>query len=133
VPTGVYKRLYKRPESPHRGTPELRTVMFHHWCIFTSDCPDRHTYKGMPFHDDWNPQKGGSYDAAVDWIVENIGKKSEQPKGSSLHVVEHSLGFVPGNLEWATAKKQTAQQMYKIIANQRNEITRLKEIIAKLW
>lgn len=131
-----FKHLQQERLRDHRNgisqTPEYRTAMYHHWCIFTSDDASRHTYKGMPFYDGWNPQKGGSFAAAAVWIVKRLGSKSEQPPGSSLHIVEHALGFMPGNLEWATPGKQSAAQMFKIIANQASQIKRLKREIEVL-
>jgi hypothetical protein len=58
-----------------------------------------------------------------------LGKR---PKGASLHIVNHSLGFVPGNLEWAFRQKQNSEQMFKIIATQKNTIKRLEERIREL-
>jgi len=83
----------------------------------------------MPFFDAWNPDKGGSFDAGAQWIIENIGKR---PEGCSLHIVEHEKGFVPGNLEWAHPQKQSAQKMFKIIADQRHEIRLLRARLQEL-
>jgi len=86
-------------------------------------------YKGMPFFDEWNPDKGGSFQAGADWIILNLGKR---PSGSTLHIISHELGFVPGNLEWTHPRKQCNQQMFKIIAQQRHEIKLLKSRILEL-
>jgi hypothetical protein len=55
-----------------------------------------------------------------------------RPKGSTLHIIEHEKGFVPGNLEWAHPRKQNNQQMFKIIAQQRHRIKQLEAEIALL-
>ncbi len=107
-------------------TPELRTVQFHYNYIFNGK---HKNYTGMPFYDAWNPTKGGSFEAGYDWIIENLGPR---PKNTSMHIVHHNLGFIPGNLEWTYPKKQSAEQMFKIIANLRHEIHKLKEEIQKL-
>lgn len=83
----------------------------------------------MPFYDAWNPAKGGSWAAGAQWIIDNIGRR---PKGTTLHIVEHSLGFVPDNLEWTHPRKQSHQQMHKIIAQQRNKIKKLEARIKEL-
>jgi allantoicase len=108
---------------------ERTSVRHHHYWIFKSKDPKRHSYKGMSFFDGWNPKKGGSYQAGADWIIANLGKK---PKGCSLHIIHHDMGFVPGNLEWTYPKKQNNQQMFKIISQQRHEIGALKKQILEL-
>jgi hypothetical protein len=108
-------------------TPEYRTAMYHHWLIFKACRKRARTYKGMPYHDEWNPYTDGSYEAAARWIVTNIGSRSLQPAGSSLHIVKHSKGFVPGNLTWASSGKQTAEQMFKIIARQQKALRELRK------
>ena len=77
----------------------------------------------MPFYDKWNPDKGGSFKAAEKWIIENLGK---HPEGTTLHIIHQDIGFVPGNLEWTHPRKQSNQQMYKIIAQQRHRILELE-------
>ena len=105
-----------------------RTVHAHWRWIFIEDGSHR-TYKGMPFFDGWNPKKGGSFRAGAAWIISNLGKR---PQGGSLHVVHHDIGFMPGNLEWASAGKQSNQQMFKIIAQQRHRIKELEAELALL-
>ena len=102
---------------------EYNTVVGHYHFIFSTTGRAESSYKGMPFFDDWNPNKGGSYLAGMQWILENLGEK---PKGASLHIIKHETGFVPGNLEWTHPKKQTNQQMHKIIAQQHHQIKSLK-------
>jgi hypothetical protein len=80
----------------------------------------------MPFFDAWNPAEGGSFDAAEDWIIKNLGRR---PEKSSLHIVDHALGFVPGNIEWTHPRNQISQQMHKIIADQRNKIKKLESLV----
>ncbi len=125
------ERLKRTPiHSGLSETPEYRTVRGHHHDIFNSNSSARRNYRGMPFFDSWNPDKGGSWAAGAKWIIENLGKRPT--KDSSLHIVKHEKGFVPGNLEWASKKKQSAEQMFKIIANQQNQIKRLKKQLREL-
>jgi|ERR1700733_1796781 len=106
-----------------RKHPERRSVASHRYMILNPRSKYHKQYKGMPFYDGWNPDKGGSIKNGEIWIIKNLGKK---PKGSSLHIMDHSLGFVPGNLEWATPKKQTSEQMFRIIARLRHRIKELE-------
>jgi hypothetical protein len=108
---------------------EFESVRSHHYHIFNPKATAHKNYEGMPFYDGWNPAKGGSLQAGEDWIIKNIGKR---PDGTTLHIVDHVQGFVPGNLEWTHQKKQTHQQMCKIIAQQRNRIKKLEDHIEEL-
>ena len=105
-------------------TPEYMTVRGHFYYIFNPDCKSYKNYKGMPFFDEWNPEKGGSWLAGAKWILKNLGAR---PKGCSMHIVEHEKGFVPGNLEWALPNKQTSRQMFRIIANLKHRIKELEQ------
>jgi hypothetical protein len=116
----AYNKLYKENDPLH---PEIKSVWHHYYCIF-KPTTQRKNYVGMPFFDSWNPQKGGSIKAGAIWIIENLGKR---PKGCSLHIVDHARGFVPGNLEWTFPRKQSTEQMFKIIADQRHRIKELEE------
>lgn len=111
------------------NTPEYRTVHRHFNAIFNPKGAGYRHYKNIPFFDGWNPHKGGSLLEAVKWIIKNLGNN---PKGSSMHIVEHEEGFIPGNLEWTYPKKQNAQQMFKIIADLKHEIKKLKLKIKQL-
>jgi hypothetical protein len=97
--------------------------------IFNDKSGARMNYKGMPFFGGWNPDEGGSYRSAAVWIAVNLGKR---PKGSTLHIIYHANGFVPGNLEWTHPRKQSNQQMFKIIAQQRHRIKELEAKVALL-
>ncbi len=108
---------------------EAVTVRSHHYVIFNAKASQHRNYAGIPFFDGWNPDKGGSIAAGESWIIKNLGKR---PKGSTMHIVDHSLGFVPGNLEWTHPRRQAHQQMHKIIAQQRNKIKKLEERIKEL-
>jgi hypothetical protein len=107
-------------------TPEYVTVDRHFNVILRIKNKKHKSYRGMPFFDGWNPKKGGTFLSGAKWIIDNLGKR---PKGCSMHIVDHEKGFVPGNLEWAGPKKQTAQQMFKIIADLK---CRIKELERKL-
>jgi hypothetical protein len=118
----------KRYTKTHR---ERKTAIARHRFIFKSkkNDPYHRNYKGMPFFDAWNPDKGGSFDAAESWIIKNLGRR---PEKATLHIVDHVLGFVPGNIEWTHPRKQINQQMHKVIAQQRNKIKKLEERIKEL-
>ncbi len=109
--------------------PEHASVRHHWWYIHNPNIKGHKNYEGMPFFEKWNPDKGGSFQAGADWIIANLGKR---PQGCSLHIVDHVKGFVPGNLEWATKKTESTEQMFKIIANQRHEIERLRQQLQEL-
>jgi len=78
----------------------------------------------MPFFDGWNTAKGGSPAVAALWILDKLGKR---PEGSTLHIIDHEKGFVPGNLEWTHPRKQSNQQMFKIIAQLKHRVRELEE------
>lgn len=105
--------------------PEHITVARHWYYIFKSRRKDARTYKGMPFFDGWNPDKGGSFQAGADWIIANLGRR---PKGHTMHIVDHEKGFWPTNLEWASLRRQSAKQMFKIIADLRHLIRELEDL-----
>jgi hypothetical protein len=65
----------------------------------------------MPFPDEWNPSQGGSFVNGRDWIVSNLGKKPG-PEWS-MDIIEHSKGFVPGNIRWAKKHIQIRNQKHK--------------------
>ncbi|MGH2508387.1 MAG: hypothetical protein ACRDHZ_13460 [Ktedonobacteraceae bacterium] len=89
-----------------RKYPERNTVRCHHRLIFQLRRP---TYAGMPFFDNWNPDKGGSFNAGAQWIIENLGHR---PAGNyQLHIVDRRAGFTPGNLEWVPREKHRQSEM----------------------
>ncbi len=105
--------------------PEYRTVQGHHDWIFKSrNLNQRRNYRGMSFFDGWNPDKGGSWGVGAKWIIENLGKK---PKDASMHIVNHEEGFMPGNLEWTSSRRQSHQQLHKIVAQLKNRVTFLEK------
>jgi len=75
------------------------SVRQHHISIFGNKKGNgtRSCYSGMLFFKDWDPARGGSFQAGADWIVENIGERPNE--NASLHV-DHTtgLGFAPNNL-----------------------------------
>ena len=122
-------KINARSKAWYNKYPERVTIKAHWRWIFDSKNVHHKYYKDMPFYDCWNPNEGGSFDNAEEWIISNLGKR---PKGFSLHIVEHALGFVPNNLEWASSRKQNREQIYKIIAQQRNRIKKLEARIVEL-
>jgi hypothetical protein len=127
----THKEEIKARSAAYRtGRTELASVGNHYASICgTKTKPPQKNYEGMPFHETWDPKKGGSFQTGADWIIATLGKR---PEGCSLHIVDHAKGFVPGNLEWTHRTKQNAEQMFKIIANQKNEIKRQKQKINTL-
>ena len=92
---------------------EYAVVCRHHDFIFNKKSPNHKYYKGMKFFDDWNPRKGGAIWKGAKWIMENLGKRPS-PKWS-LDVIDHHIGFAPGNLRWATANTQKSNQRHRIL------------------
>lgn len=122
-----YKEIHKEELWKYRNAHKERSsIRSHHYAIFKERRP---SYKGMKFYDGWNPNKGGSYKAGEDWIIKNLGR---YPRGCSLHIIEHEKGFVPGNLEWTYPRKQSNQQMYKIIAQQKHRVKQLEQCVVRL-
>jgi hypothetical protein len=73
----------------------------------------------MPFFDDWNPSKGGSYRNGMLWILENLG---ERPGPAwSIDIIEHAKGFVPGNLRWAQRNSQARNKQHRILGQFSNK------------
>ena len=106
------------------------SVASHRRIILDPNKKNHKNYEGMPFYGGWNhKKKGGSTEAAVVWILTNIGRPK---KGESLNIMDHAKGFVPGNLEWATAKKQVNNQMFRIIAQQKHLIRQLTAQVVRL-
>jgi len=107
-------------------SPEYRTAILHFDCISNR----LSGYKGMPFYSRWVPNKKYSrnFEKAALWIRDNLGKR---PAGSSLHIISHQKGFVPGNLEWTYPRKQSNQQMHKIIAQLKHKIKTLEKKIQR--
>lgn len=97
--------------------PEYQTVSKHWRWIFKDVDSRLHSYKGMPFYDGWNPDKGGFISAGCAWIIDNLGIKSvfeAQHGKSSLDIIDHRLGFVPGNLRWSTRKDQALNRNLRV-------------------
>jgi len=90
-------------------SPEYKTVS-KHWHVLYGKNPFP-TYKGMPFFDEWNPSKGGSYGAGAKWIIDNLGHKPNS--AWSMDIIKHELGFVPGNLRWALHSSQQQNKQHK--------------------
>jgi hypothetical protein len=67
-----------------------------------------HNYKdyggpGITMYPEWIE----SFDAFETWILANLGPR---PEGHSLDRIDVNGGYEPGNLRWATAKEQRANQ-----------------------
>lgn len=96
--------------------PEHATVIRHWYCIFKlalTGSRRQLCYLNMPFYDEWNPTKGGSFQAGANWIIKNIGRRPG--KGWSLDIIQHEKGFVPGNLRWALINTQIRNRLHRIL------------------
>lgn len=95
--------------------PEWATVKNHHHNIFHSSSRGHKNYKGMPFFKEWNPDCGGDLWKGAKWIIENLG---ERPSPNyTMDVIDHAIGFVPGNLRWASHKTQERNKQHKWLGN----------------
>lgn len=104
------KRLHQHG---FRNTPEYNSVMNHYGVIFRSSSPQHKYYHEMPFYDGWNPRKGGELWLGAKWIIDNLGSKPGL--NWSLDIVEHAIGFMPGNLRWALKDIQMRNQRHRIL------------------
>jgi hypothetical protein len=95
---------------------ERESVRGHHYFICRRTRP---AYAGLIFFDGWNPDKGGSFKAGAQWIIENLGKRPS--KRHDLHIVDRSLGFVPGNLQWVPKEKHVQEELiHKLMLENQN-------------
>jgi len=62
----------KRHKSRYAKHPVYQSVYGHHYKIFSSRRQSDHNYRGMPFCEEWNPDRGGRYEAGEQWIIENL-------------------------------------------------------------
>lgn len=85
---------------------ERESVRGHHYFICRRTRP---SYVGLSFFDGWNPDKGGSFKAGAQWIIENLGKRPS--KRHDLHIVDRRIGFVPGNLAWVPKEKHIQEEL----------------------
>jgi hypothetical protein len=102
---------------------EFHSIIGHRHSIFIKKAP---AYVGMPFYSKWDPNRGGSYETALHWLIDNLG-----PRPASdyhLHIINRQLGFVPNNLMWVPHDRHRQQEM---IAKQALEIQQLKKALAK--
>lgn len=116
----------KSSNAAHR---ERRSLGSHHYFIFKSKGPKHRTYRNMPFFDEWNPDKGGSFEAGANWLIEHLGKI---PKGGSLGIIHHDLGVIPGNICWSDPRKQASNRMFRVLGEQRATIAELKRYVVEL-
>lgn len=82
-------------------------------------------YKNMPFYDEWNPSKDGSYAIGVKWIKDNLPRRR---KGDHLHVIDRKIGFWPGNLAWIPKSKHKQEEMVNKLLL---ENKKLRDLLAK--
>lgn len=122
-------RLLASAHQQQLANPIRGLVVSHYGCIRNGYS----TYKGMPFFDGWNPDKGGSYQAGERWIIENLGHRLGSGKEYQLHIIDRRLGFVPGNLCWVPLNKHKQEEMMNrlLLENQNLKIEneKLKETV----
>lgn len=104
-----------------KSRPEYATVRSHHNHIFKQK---KSAYVGMPFYDEWNPDKGGLFALGAKWIVDNLGCRPSSHH--SLDIIEHRKGFVPGNLRWTLTQSQNQKHktMFLLTLEQHAEALR---------
>lgn len=81
------------------GTPIYRT-----WEGMRRRCREKsrwtsYTRKGITVYPAWDK----SYETFREYVLEHLG---ERPKGHSLDRIDNSKGYVPGNIQWASAIAQ---------------------------
>lgn len=59
--------------------------------------------RGIALHDEWLDNA----ESFIKWVISNLG---DRPKNHSVDRIDNDIGYVPGNLRWAT---QTIQQNNK--------------------
>ena len=69
------------------------------------------SYKDMPVFAAWDTAEGGSPLMAEKWILENLGKRPNDGQRWDLHIVDRSLGLVPGNLRWLPRNKHKQEEL----------------------
>ena len=85
---------------------ERESVRGHHYFICRQQ---KSGYAGMPFFDGWNPDRGGSFNAGAQWIIEALGQRPG--KRYELHIVDRRLGFVPNNLQWVPKERHYQEEL----------------------
>lgn len=99
---------------------ERESVRGHHYFICRHTRP---SYVGLAFFDDWNPDRGGSFDAGAQWIITNLGCRPSNRH--ELHIVDRRLGFVPGNLAWVPQNRHRQEELINRLLLE-NQILRLE-------
>lgn len=140
-------------------SPEYMTVANHHAYIFRQHywdnldpkmkarVGDMKSYQGMPFFDEWNPDKGGSFIAGEKWIIENLGRRPVdnflmtgqtvrypgQKSRWQMHILDRPVGFVPGNLAWMPTNKHNRLEAINLaIVERGKELANLNSQIISL-
>lgn len=122
--SGYTKGLHAAPNSglgsnnkQNQTKPEYATVRNHWKNIFDSNDSRHRSYKNIKFYDGWNPDKGGSFIAGMDWIIKNIGPKIN--RHYELHVIKskkYPYGFFgPGGVVWRNKMDRHDQDLLDLI------------------
>jgi hypothetical protein len=97
-----------------RACRHMYRTVHSHWSYIFNPYKSRHdNYSGMAFCAAWDPNKGGSFLNGAKWIFKNIGRRPEP--GYSLDIIKHEIGFVPGNLRWASKRTQKDNQQHRAL------------------
>lgn len=109
-----------------RLNPIYTTVANHYRSILAGKNP---AYSGMPFFGAWNPKAGGSFDAGVKWIGDNLGPRPN--RNFQLHIVDRRPGFVPGNLQWVPRDKHIQEEMVNRLLLENQNLRHENETLRK--
>lgn len=125
----AFKKLIKIKNAKYREAhPEYISIRSHYDLIVGKHEKIKCYYK-MPFFDKWNPEKGGSFHVAEDWVIKNIGKRPD--KNCHLHIIDRQIGFMPENLAWVPKDKHRQEEMVNkvLLENKRlrEQLNRLKK------
>lgn len=97
--------------------PEYSTWQNHYACIFKEYHPRNHTYVGMPFYPEWNPDnfefRKTGYVNFENWLKSPEGIGMRPSKKHSLDIIKHHVGFWPGNLRWTLKNVQRRNQKHR--------------------
>jgi hypothetical protein len=81
----------------------------------------------MPFHAEWNPHQGGAFTAGANWIVDHLGHRPS--KEYQLHILQKSLGFVPGNLMWVPTSQHKRSELLNLLLEENKQLRQENQML----
>lgn len=104
-----------RPAVHGESVHGSRTTEWRTWSSMRDRCLNKkHKYyadyggRGITIHPEWN-----SYPVFLDYLLTTIGRR---PAGRlSLDRIDNSIGYVPGNIRWATITEQHNNKRNNVI------------------